>query len=383
MNPFCLSLSFLPAQNASQSVVNSGDPTTSTNSDESGKENDDVHHPPPHPDSTTIVNGDGVPPGAYPIVTSGGGDRPSALACEALAHLSTDGGADGSDESSFGAGGASGAASMAANAASRKKMFRRKRTKSLSKKSPNSSTTPTALSPTAKANSASHQEETPTFELYSEDIFELEMERGDEADRRTDGHWSTDEEEDVVGVAPAPGTFSSPTTSAVASSSSFGPASAGVEIGGNSSVGAGLHSLRGGSRHPAAASPPYSSFKMSRSLPQDVAAIAAGRVTLDGVNGVEEGVVDGVSGHGTAAPTSTSTKSLLVNDIRGKVGFGYTSDHKGGAYSLGHTPVAELHPFSDGDLTPPMGSPVDRPFSPQSDSELLDRPAYLNPKSNR
>ena len=118
---------------------------------------------------------------------------------------------------------------------------------------------------------------------------------------------------------------------------------------------------------------------MSRSLPQDVAAIADGRVTLDS-NGMSDGVGQ-AAGNGSIAPTSTSTKSLLVNDIRGKVGFGYTSDHKGGAYSLGHTPVAELHPFSDGDLTPPMGSP--RPFSPQSDSELLDRPAYLNPKSNR
>ena len=84
-----------------------------------------------------------------------------------------------------------------------------------------------------------------------------------------------------------------------------------------------------------------------------------------------------------AGAAATSTKSLLLNDIRGKLGFGYVSDKKGGAYSLGDTPVAEMHPFSDGDLTPPMGSPINRPFSPQSDSELLDRPTHAGSKANR
>ena len=296
----------------------------------------------------------------YPIA-----GRPTALSADALAHLScgTDGGADGSDESSFGAGNSASTAKT--------KILRRRRKKSNSKKSPASQSS--ATTPTPKLAS-SHLEDTPTFDMDSEDIFEIELEGGVDAVNGVvngvEAAWSTDEEAENVGsLPPSSSAQSSMVSKGVMAAKSTSPTSAsGVHI---ASL---LRSASLNDNKPA--------LPLSRSLPQDVAAICRNGGVLDHASG-NSLAIDAVAAEAPAVATSSSAKTrpVLVNDIRAKIRFGYTSDNKGGAYSLGDTPVGDLHPFSDGDLTPPMGSPLDRPFSPQSDSELLDRPSYLNPKS--
>ena len=343
--------------------------STNSNSDDSGKENGDNHQRRlALSDSTNaaaaavVVHGDADVKGdvvGYPIASPTGAIttptaafRPTALASDALAHLSA---IEGSDESSFGGGGST-------TVTAKTKRFRRTRKKSNSKKSPNSNSTTTT--PTARGGGGASYDETPTTELYSDDIFEIELERGDDDGERggggangVDPYLSTDEEEET----PVGGPIMAGTTTI-----------GGVDINNDVDVNSdndGVHHHR----HL------KNSFKMSQSLPQDISAAAAAASSTGCVSGSSR--VGGDAAPAVAA--AASTKSLLVNDIRGVVGFGFTSDHKGGAYSLGDTPVGDLHPFSDGDLTPPMGSPLNRPFSPQSDSELLDRPAYLNPKQNR
>lgn len=346
--------------------------TTTTNSDESGKETEDVvnvestdNHrrasategalvPPSTPQTPRLILDDGftTPSSALPIDASSTSSktptksRPTAL--DTLAHLSTDGG----DESSFGA--------ASSNAASKSKMFRRKRKKSNSKKSPVSTTSSTTTTSTAKV-STQHEDSTPQTETFGDDIFVCEIDPSDEgvhggSRNGVVGNWSSDDEEiESPHSEPAMtnGSLSNDNSTVITMSATRTIRTASADVGVN---------------HFDYRQPSHSfSHKMSRSLPQDVALVASGRVIPDAPPPIA---------------AAASTKSLLVNDIRGKLGFGYVSDNKGGAYSLGDTPLGELHPFSDGDLTPPMGSPFNRPFSPQSDSELLDRPTHGS-KANR